>query len=162
MTEPKEQPMPASSLIRSIVTPIRASTLLNYLTGYDSNQVQFLVSGFSEGFRIPFQGQRQFRFSKNLSSIKDKQHILLNRINEEILSGRVMGPFQNPPFENIQVSPLGLVPKKKLGEFRLIRHLSCPDGSSINDGIPHDLCTVQYQSIHDAILAIKKWVLAPF
>lgn len=67
-----------------------------------------------------------------------------------------MGPFQYPPFKNIQVSPLGLVPKKKPGEFRLIHHLSYPDGSSINDGIPHELCTVQYQSIHDAILAIQK------
>lgn len=67
-----------------------------------------------------------------------------------------MGPFQYPLFENIQVSPLGLVPKKKLGEFRLIHHLSYPDGSSIYDGIPHELCTVQYQSILDAILAIKK------
>lgn len=65
-----------------------------------------------------------------------------------------MGPFQYPPFENIQVSPLGLVPKKKLGEFRPIRHLSYPDGSSIYDGIPHELCTVQCKPIHDAILAI--------
>lgn len=148
--------MPPSSSLKSIVTPIRAPRLLDYLTGYDSNQVHFLVSGFSKGFRIPSRGQRQFRFSKNLSSLKDKQHILLDRINEESLSGRVMGPFQYPPFKNIQVSPLGLVPKKKPGEFRLIHHLSYPDGSSINDGIPHELCTVQYQSIHDAILAIQK------
>lgn len=154
--EPSDQPMPPSSSLQSIVTPIRAPRLLDYLTGYDSNQVHFLVSGFSKGFRIPFRGQRQFRFSKNLSSLKDKQHILLDRINEEILSGRVMGPFQYPPFKNIQVSPLGLVPKKKPGEFRLIHHLSYPDQSSINDGIPHELCTVQYQSIHDAILAIQK------
>lgn len=154
--EPSDQPMPPSSSLQSIVTPIRAPRLLDYLTGYDSNQVHFLVSGFSKGFRIPFRGQRQFSFSKNLSSLKDKQHILLDRINEEILSGRVMGPFQYPPFKNIQVSPLGLVPKKKPGEFRLIHHLSYPDRSSINDGIPHELCTVQYQSIHDAILAIQK------
>lgn len=71
--EPINQPMPPSSSLKSIVTPIRAPRLLDYLTGYDSNQVQFLVSGFSKGFRIPFRGQRQFRFSKNLSSLKDKQ-----------------------------------------------------------------------------------------
>lgn len=65
LMEPSDQPMPQSSSLQSIVTPIRAHRLLDYLTGYDSNQVHFLVSGFSEGFRIPFQGQRQFRFSKN-------------------------------------------------------------------------------------------------
>ena len=44
-----------------------------------------------------------------------------------------------------------LVPNKKPGEFRVIHHLSYPEGTSINDGISKDLCTVQYQTIDDAI-----------
>jgi hypothetical protein len=35
----------------------------------------------------------------------------------------------------LQISPLGLVPKQKPGEHRVIHHLSYPDGLSINDGI---------------------------
>ncbi|KAK3090799.1 hypothetical protein FSP39_014735 [Pinctada imbricata] len=37
----------------------------------------------------------------------------------------------------------------------MIHHLSFPEGQSINDGIPKELCTVQYQSIDDAIQYIK-------
>ena len=44
-----------------------------------------------------------------------------------------------------------LVPNKKPGEFRVIHHLSYPEGTSINDGISKDLCIVQYQTIDDAI-----------
>ena len=67
-----------------------------------------------------------------------------------------MGPLKDPPFENLQVSPLGLVPQKTPVEYRFIHQLSYPEGSSINDGIPSELCTVQCQSIQDAILAIQQ------
>jgi hypothetical protein len=66
-------------------------------------------------------------------------------IYKEILSGRVASPFENSPFLTLQISPL-----EKPGEFRVIHHLSYPDGTSINDGISKDLCTVQYQTIGDA------------
>ena len=135
--------------ISSIVTPIIANRLAEYLNGYDRVKAEFLIQGFSEGFIIPFQGHRLFRFSKNLSS-------LIHNDQQEISSGRVMGPFKDPPFENLQVSPLGLVPKKTPGEYRLIHHLSYPESSSINDGKPSEFCTVQYQSIQDAILAIQQ------
>jgi hypothetical protein len=60
-----------------------------------------------------------------------------------------------PPFSNLQISPLGLVPKKKIGEYRVIHHLSCPNQLSVNDGIPQDMCTVQYQTIDDAVSLLK-------
>ncbi|CAC5385788.1 unnamed protein product [Mytilus coruscus] len=37
----------------------------------------------------------------------------------------------------------------------MIHHLSFPEGSSINDNIPQDKCSVQYASIQDAIELIK-------
>lgn len=77
------------------------------------------------------------------------------------LVGRVMDPFKHPPFKYIQASPLGLIPKKEPGEYKLIHHLLYPDGSSINDGIPHEVYTVQYQTIHYDILTIQKWILEP-
>lgn len=42
------------------------------------------------------------------------------------------------------------------GEFRLIHHLSYPEGNSINSYIPQEFCTVQYQSIDTAIAIIKQ------
>lgn len=57
----------------------------------------------------------------------------------------------------MQVSPLGLVPKKQPGEYRVIHHLSYPEGASVNDGIMQEFKTVQYQNIDSAIVLIKQY-----
>jgi len=53
-------------------------------------------------------------------------------------------------------SPLGIVPKKNPSEFRLIHHLSFPQGSSINDSIPSEISSVVYAAINDAISVLKR------
>lgn len=60
------------------------------------------------------------------------------KIQKEIIAGRVQWPFDNKPFSDLQSSPLGLVEKKEPGEFRIIHHLSYPENQSINYGIPTD------------------------
>ena len=57
--------------------------------------------------------------------------------------------------ENRIISPIGLVPKSTPGEFRLIFDLSYRDGSSINEGIPHELASVTYTSF-DAVTCMVK------
>ena len=79
-----------------------------------------------------------------------------SKIIKELEAGRVVGPFTSLRFETLQVSPLGLVPKKQPGEYRVIHHLSYPEGSSINDGIMQDFKTVQYQNIDCAVNLIKQ------
>ena len=49
-----------------------------------------------------------------------------------------------------------LVPKKTPGAFRIIHHLSHPDGQSVNDGIPDECATVQYATVDDAAALIKQ------
>lgn len=51
-----------------------------------------------------------------------------NKLSKELAAGRIVGPYDTPPFETFRVSPLGIVPKKLPGEFRLIHHLSYPEG----------------------------------
>lgn len=138
-----------------VVTPIKTGPFKKFLVGYDQTISDFLLTGFTQGFKIPYQGKRQFRFNSNLKSAKDNMDILLQKIKKEIDLGRAAGPFSTPPFPQIQVSPLGLVPKKNPGEFRVIHHLSYPDNESINDGISETNCTVQYQTVDDAIKLIK-------
>ena len=70
--------------------------------------------------------------------------------------GRLAGPFSKSPLPNLMISPIGLVPKTEAGKFRLIQHLSYPEGSSINDGIDRDLCTVQYSSFDDAVNIVAR------
>ena len=93
-----------------LITPVKKDRLHYWLQGYDEQKIQFLVKGFTFGFKIPFQGKRMYRFSKNLTSAQDNISILKNKIQTEINNNRVGGPFKSKPFQNIQISPLGLVP----------------------------------------------------
>lgn len=151
----KKQPIQNKSNC-TITTPIDSDAFAKYLEGYDPELSQFLVTGFSLGFRIPYVGERKFRLSNNLPSFEKNKSVGLQKISQELCTGRIAGPFSSPPFTNIQVSPLGIVPKKNPGEFRMIHHLSYPKGSSINDHIPAQYCSVQYQSIDHGIAAIKR------
>ena len=76
------------------------------------------------------------------------------KIDKEVRLKRVGGPFDSPPFPTLQVSPIGLVPKKD-GDFRLIHHLSFPDSNSINHCINSTEGTVHYASIDDAAAIIS-------
>ncbi|KAM4016896.1 uncharacterized protein ACNLHF_003047 [Anomaloglossus baeobatrachus] len=65
------------------------------------------------------------------------------------------GPFQDPPFSNLRISPLGVVPKKEPNKFRLIHHLSYPAGLSVNDGISPELSAVCYVSFDRALELVR-------
>jgi hypothetical protein len=71
-------------------------------------------------------------------------------------ANRLAGPFDHPPFVKFRVSPLGVVPKKALGEYRLIRHLSLPSGDSVNDGIAPEHTLVSCARVDDAVTMIKR------
>ena len=104
-----------------------------------------------QGFRLQYHGKREFREARNLKSPFDLPQVLKQEIALDLQSGRVSGPFFLPPFPNLQVSPLGLVAKKGPNTYRVIHHLSFPEGNSINDGIS----SVQYQRVDDAIDLIR-------
>ena len=77
------------------------------------------------------------------------------KIQKEVSLGRVAGPFSQPPFPTLQVSSLGLVPKKD-GDYRLIHHLSYPENASINYFIDSEQSSVKYSTIDDAAAIIAK------
>ncbi|KAM4622292.1 uncharacterized protein O3C94_020114 [Discoglossus pictus] len=66
------------------------------------------------------------------------------------------GPFDEIPIKNLRISPLGLVPKKEPGSFRLIHHLSYPRGLSVNDGIDKELSSVSYASVKQAVQLVRR------
>ena len=69
----------------------------------------------------------------------DNPTIVSNNLAKEVALGHTAGPFTNPPFANLQVSPIGIVPKKHSDKFRTIFHLSFPKtGESINSFIEKD------------------------
>lgn len=51
---------------------------------------------------------------------------------------------------------MGTVSKKNLDEFRMNLHRSYAKASFIKDNVPAQYCSVEYQSIDNAIIAIKQ------
>ena len=140
----------------ALPTPVKAKILAAYLAGYNENSRKHLLSGFSHGFRLHFQGPLEGSYSNNLFSASEHSNIVDLKLAKEIQAGRIMGPFATPPLHNLKISPLGVIPKKVPGEFRMIHHLSFSFGASVNDFIPPEFCSVHYVTVDDAIRIIKR------
>ena len=113
----------------------------------DQNLVQYLMRGFTQGFRIGFDCRCELKGAKkNMHSATQHPMVIDNYLQEEFKAGRVLGPFQtqdiNPP---VHVSRFGVITKKhKENAWRLIVDLSAPDTLSVNDGISTALCSLEY------------------
>lgn len=136
-------------------SPIKITRLKHYLQFYDKVEAEFLLEGFLNGFSIQYTGPRSPRDAKNLRSTTLNPELISRQIEKEVNAGRVAGPFSKRPLPNLIVSPIGLVPKKTPGEFRMIHHLSFPPGESVNDFIDPALCTVQYTSFDEAVSMVQ-------
>ncbi len=123
------------------------------LQGYDRDKADYLIKGFSEGFRIESSSTSACQAPRNSLFVERNPDIIEPFIRKEVQSGRFRGPFKDPPFTNMYVSPLGARPKKQVGKYRIIHDLSYPyDGvRAVNDGIPHEVASVQYYSVADAV-----------
>ena len=131
--------------------------MLEYLDNYpDKLAARKIYNGFKYGFPLHYEGPLISFNAENLKSAKDNPSIVQEKIQKEIQSGRVEGPFSDPPFNAFRVSPLGLVPKKEPGEYRMIHHLSYPKGNSVNDFIDQDLCSVQYTKFDAVIQMVQQ------
>ena len=110
-----------ASLASLAHTPIKLQALHDSLSSYpDTETAAFLYNGFKNGFKIPYEGPRHDRHSKNHGSAFTQPDLINERLQDEIKLGRVAGPFDSPPLENLLISPIGLVPKSTPGQFRLI------------------------------------------
>ena len=137
-------------------TPIKIRNLEIILEGYDRAKADFLVSGCNNGFSIHCHGLPNLSEPRNLASALAHPHVVDRKLSKELAAHRLAGPFKTTPLPEFCVSPLGVVPKKQAGEFRLIHHLSFPKGFSVNDYIPEEYSTVTYATIGKAIALIKK------
>ena len=139
----------------SLPTPIKINHLRHFLEDYMLQDTAALVSGFTAGFSLHFSETINLNEGKNLPSALNNQIAVDQKLSKELAAGRLAGPFVVAPFHPFRVSPLGLVPKKSPGEFRLIHHLSFPRRSSVNDGMALENTSVHYATVADAIRLIK-------
>ena len=110
----KETPLRSAILLQchKPVTPVKVDRLNFFLTGYHPPPRQFLVNGFSYGFRVGFVGNRRASQSPNLKSALEQPQAFSSKLLIELEAGRIRGPFPHPPFLEFICSPLGIVPKK--------------------------------------------------
>lgn len=140
-----------------VTTPVKINNLEPLLANLDDQTANSIINGFKEGFRL---GSNQTEFTndtpQNHKSALRNSNIVTQKIEKEIKLGRYRGPFPKPPLENLIVSPLGLVPKKEIGKFRVIHDLSYPKSDSVNLHIPLECSTVSYQNIETVIHLVQK------
>ena len=87
----------------------------------------------------------------NLPSAYKHPEVVTQKLSQESRLGRIAGPYSTLPIPNLVVSPIGIVPKKDPGKFRMIHHLSYPRGQSVNSGIDKIFTQVSYHSVDMAI-----------
>ena len=137
-----------------VTTCVKVSTFASLLTGFSPELRDFLILGFSTGFRIGFMGSSSLGRDKNNLSASRFSSDVSAAILKELQRGHTVGPFSALPFASFHCSPLGAVPKKD-NTVRIILDLSSPSGESINDGIPHEFFTVKYSSFDEAASLVR-------
>ena len=126
------------------------------MAGYPTEKRLFLVQGFKEGFRIPYD-RAQLPMAKktnNHPSATQNEAVVKEKIQAEIISRRILGPFDARP-DFLICSPLALVPKAEPGKFRLIHDLSYPKMKSVNSSIAKQYTEVHYDSIDTVVAKVK-------
>lgn len=142
----------AHSITSSMVkTPIRVDELQKRLKGYMFHD--YILEGFSRGFRIGVDERsvdmlKLGKIRKSTASVRFADE-LVDKLNTELKAGRVLGPYDDLPCDNLVISPLYVIEKSTPGKYRLIHHLSSPRGRSVNDCIVDNMKTVQYCSLLD-------------
>ena len=150
---PTIKPVPDTKLTaqKPLPTPVHITRLLHYLEGFPQDHKQYLYNGFTEGFRLGFEGNNHEYTAKNSRTTALHPDAVTDKITKELSEGRISGPYSTPPFEHFRSSPLGVRPKKEDNKWRILHNLSYPyDTDSVNHAIPKELKTVSYATIDDA------------
>ena len=135
-----------------IVTPLRLSEWEKVLAPHpDQEFKRFICSGIRDGFRIGFdyRNARCKRGPGNMKSVQEHEEVVEQYIGSECDARRLLGPLEKSSYPQIHVSPFGVIPKSEPGKWRLILDLSSPCGSSVNDGISKEWCSLSYVSVDD-------------
>lgn len=92
--------------------------MLPWLARYPlSREAVIFRDGLSRRFGIPFVPSEEPTMSGNLNSAARFESVVADNIEQELLMGRMACPFDLPPYHNLRVSPLSVVPKKDSGKF---------------------------------------------
>ena len=74
----------------SLPTPVKLKPLVKFLSGYPPELVQYIIYGFSKGFRLHFQGRRQFFIPNNLPSALQNPKFVDKKLGQELAANRIV------------------------------------------------------------------------
>jgi hypothetical protein len=131
--------------VQNLPTPINPNKLENFLKDYDQNSRSML----SKVERV---------VAPNHRSARDNPDIVEAKLDKEIHKGRIKGPFDVRPFKTFVCSPLGLVPKKEAGQFRLIHDVPYPRGNSVNSCIPPEFTLFSTNTLKLSLILYRHMV----
>ena len=94
-----------------LLTQEMVERLEELLVGYPNDKFDYIIDGFTNGFRIGFTGDRCPQSCIDLRFARQHPDIVQAKIQKEISEGRIEGPFDEVPLDNFKLSPLGLVEK---------------------------------------------------
>ncbi len=134
--------------------------------GYPPHKTQYIVSGFTEGFRLRLDthipaiacetSSHTSHSKSNHKLARVNPKAIKDKLSKEHVARRMIGTFSNLVFPHFIVSPLSLREKKTPGQFWVIHDLSAPFGGlSVNSHIPKEAGTVSYDTVDKSISLIQ-------
>eukprot|EP00731_Ephydatia_muelleri_P000990 Em0001g990a len=138
-------------------TPLRGSAFELELSHHpDKAWVSRLLIGINNGVSTGYKDTHYHFQARNLASALAHPEVVDAELKKEVDSCRVLGPFPSCLLHNFRTPGLGVVLKKN-GKWRMILHLSAPEGHSINDYISKDEFSLHYSTIDDAVALLGKF-----
>ena len=124
---------------------------------YDPTFIEAFANGHANGFDALYRGPNQNIQCRN-GDTNDHHHFIAKYLASEVGANRMLGPFHQPPFTPFRASPIFVIPKKYTTppKWRLIFHLSAPEGRSFNDGIDTEQLKFSLETIDDAIQMLAR------
>ena len=132
----------------SLATPLIRDTWVSHLASPRKStlQVYIIIDGISNVFCIGVSHPQQCTpCSSNHPSVNEHPLVISNALQNAVMKGRLRSPFNPREYLYVLVISLGTVPKKhSTDKWRLILDLSHLKGSSVNDGIDRNFCSLSY------------------
>lgn len=134
-----------------INTPLKLDAWEKALAGHpDKSYVDYILQGIRDGFRVGFEYSCHAckQLHGNMLSTIENPEVVEDYLQKELSEGNIAKVANPSGLLGLQVSPFGVIPKQHvLNKWCLIVNLSSPKGSSVNDGISKELCSLSYVSV---------------
>ena len=143
---------PGAPELQGVSSPLTSqlSQWRQALAGHpDQGFVAYVLAGLEYGFHVGFtQKSLLAPAGRNMYSAVLHPSVVDAYLGTELQEGRMLGLFPRDRATGLHINRMGVVPKGHTpGKWRLITDLSHPEGTSVNDAIRSELCSLQYTSV---------------